>query len=168
METTRSHAVQTFLDAYRREHATTLKVLRAFPAEQSELRPHERSSTARTLAWTFVVEARLMLIALSGEPVLGGGAFTPPPDGWQEVLDALDATHEEVVRRLEAADDAVMHGTVQFFVAPKQVGDYATRDFLWFLLHDQIHHRGQLSVYLRMAGGKVPSIYGPSADEPWN
>jgi uncharacterized damage-inducible protein DinB len=40
-------------------------------------------------------------------------------------------------------------------------------DFLWFLLCDQIHHRGQLSVYLRMAGGKVPSIYGPSGDEPW-
>ena len=35
------------------------------------------------------------------------------------------------------------------------------------MLWDQIHHRGQLSVYLRMAGGSVPSIYGPSADEPW-
>jgi len=35
------------------------------------------------------------------------------------------------------------------------------------MLDDQIHHRGQLSVYVRMAGGKVPSIYGPSADEPW-
>jgi len=41
-------------------------------------------------------------------------------------------------------------------------------DFLWFLLCDQIHHRGQLSVYLRMADGKVPSIYGPSGDEPWS
>jgi uncharacterized damage-inducible protein DinB len=34
-------------------------------------------------------------------------------------------------------------------------------------LHDQIHHRGQLTVHLRMAGGRVPSIYGPSKDEPW-
>lgn len=32
---------------------------------------------------------------------------------------------------------------------------------------DSVHHRGQFSVYLRLAGGKVPSIYGPSADEPW-
>jgi len=38
---------------------------------------------------------------------------------------------------------------------------------MWFMLLDSIHHRGQLSVYVRMAGGKVPSIYGPSADEPW-
>lgn len=40
-------------------------------------------------------------------------------------------------------------------------------DLLAFLLADQIHHRGQFSVYLRMADGKVPSIYGPSGDEPW-
>ena len=57
--------------------------------------------------------------------------------------------------------------TVQFFVAPRTMGDIPKIDFLWFLLHDQIHHRGQFSVYLRMADGKVPSIYGPTADEPW-
>jgi uncharacterized damage-inducible protein DinB len=47
------------------------------------------------------------------------------------------------------------------------MGDVPKVAFLWFILHDQIHHRGQFSVYLRIAGGKVPSIYGPSADEPW-
>ncbi|MDA1080285.1 MAG: hypothetical protein O2973_01210 [Gemmatimonadetes bacterium] len=40
-------------------------------------------------------------------------------------------------------------------------------EICWFMLHDTIHHRGQLSVYLRAMGAKVPSIYGPSADEPW-
>jgi len=54
-----------------------------------------------------------------------------------------------------------------FMVAPKQKGEVPLADFVEFMLGDQIHHRGQLSVYLRMAGGKVPSIYGPSADEPW-
>ena len=49
----------------------------------------------------------------------------------------------------------------------KKLGDWRRIDILWFLLHDQIHHRGQFSVYLRMAGGQVPSIYGPSGDEPW-
>ena len=38
---------------------------------------------------------------------------------------------------------------------------------LRILISHQIHHRGQMSVYLRMAGGKVPALYGPSADEPW-
>jgi uncharacterized damage-inducible protein DinB len=47
------------------------------------------------------------------------------------------------------------------------MGDVPKMQALWMFLCDQIHHRGQFSVYLRMADGKVPSIYGPSADEPW-
>jgi uncharacterized damage-inducible protein DinB len=37
----------------------------------------------------------------------------------------------------------------------------------WLAVMDAVHHRGQMSVYIRLAGGKVPSIYGPTADEPW-
>jgi uncharacterized damage-inducible protein DinB len=47
------------------------------------------------------------------------------------------------------------------------MGEMTRMEWLWFLLHDEIHHRGQFSVYLRMADAKVPSIYGPTADEPW-
>jgi uncharacterized damage-inducible protein DinB len=158
----------TFLGAFRREHATTMKVLRAFPAEQSELRPSTKSNSARQLAWTFVIEELFMVRALAGTPVLGQDAFPASPDSWEEILDELARCAADVERLLESSDDAVMGGTVQFFVAPKQVGDIPTVDFLWFMLHDQIHHRGQLSVYLRIAGARVPSIYGPSADEPWH
>ena len=45
--------------------------------------------------------------------------------------------------------------------------DMRTGSMLWMMLSDTIHHRGQLSVYLRIASGKAPSIYGPSADELW-
>lgn len=157
-----------FLDVYQREHATTLKVLRAFPREQSEFRPHERSNTARQLAWTFVVEEGLMLKALRQQPLLGDGFPPAAPDSWDAVLDAFEKQHVEIVSQLQNAGKAGVGGTVEFFVAPKQMGQYPTMDFLWFMLHDQIHHRGQLSVYVRLAGGKVPSIYGPSADEPWS
>lgn len=159
-------AIDVFVAAYEREHATTLKVLRAFPADQSDFRPHERSNTALQLAWTFVIEERLMSLALRGESVLGSG-FPPPPDSWGGTLDAFDAQHVKLLERLRGASDAHLDRTVKFFVGPNEMGDIPTLDFLWFLLSDQIHHRGQLSVYLRMAGGKVPSIYGPSADEPW-
>ena len=47
------------------------------------------------------------------------------------------------------------------------MGDFPVAEFLWFMLMDSVHQHGQLSVYVRCAGGKVPSIYGPSADEPW-
>jgi uncharacterized damage-inducible protein DinB len=48
------------------------------------------------------------------------------------------------------------------------MGDVRRLDFLWQILMDMVHHRGQFTVYSRIAGAKVPSIYGPSADEPWN
>jgi uncharacterized damage-inducible protein DinB len=57
--------------------------------------------------------------------------------------------------------------TVKFPVGPGKMGDMTKMQFLWMLYCDQIHHRGQFSVYLRMADGKLPSIYGPTADEPW-
>jgi len=50
---------------------------------------------------------------------------------------------------------------------PRQFGDVSKLFLCTLMLNDSIHHRGQMSVYLRMSGAKVPSIYGPSRDEPW-
>ncbi|HEX3867910.1 MAG TPA: DinB family protein, partial [Gemmatimonadaceae bacterium] len=108
-----------------------------------------------------------ILRALKGEPVLGGG-FPPAPATWGEVMEALDKVNADILAAGGTPHNPNLDGTASFFVGPKQMGDIPLDRFLMFMLHDQIHHRGQLSVYVRMAGGKVPSIYGPSADEPWN
>jgi uncharacterized damage-inducible protein DinB len=158
---------RAFLQTYEREAATTLKVLRAYPAEATSLQPHERSSTALKLAWTFVVEQQMLIKAIKHESLFGSGA-AKAPDSWAGVIDAFENGHRELVTLLRDSSNPDLNGEVQFFTGPKQRGDIPLRDFVWFMLHDQIHHRGQLSVYLRMAGGKVPSIYGPTADEPWN
>jgi uncharacterized damage-inducible protein DinB len=158
---------QQFLDMLKKEHETTLKVVNAFPADQAEFKPHPRSNSARQLVWTFAVEEKLIPAAIKNQLNVGGG-FPKAPETWNEVVNAFKQTHKEAVATIEAASDADLGGTVTFFTGPKTMGDYAKMEFLWFMLCDQIHHRGQLSVYLRMAGGKVPSIYGPSADEPWN
>ncbi len=68
---------------------------------------------------------------------------------------------------VKGVPDEELSGTVKFFVAPKTMGDVPKLQFIWMMLHDQIHHRGQFSIYPRMADAKVPSIYGPTADEPW-
>ena len=52
-------AKQTFLDNYDREHATTMRVLRAYPEDQLDLKPSPKSNSARDLAWTFVLERYL-------------------------------------------------------------------------------------------------------------
>ena len=79
----------------------------------------------------------------------------------------MKEAHLEFGNLIRNATEEELRETVTFFVGPKQMGQYVRLDWCWFLLHDEIHHRGQFSVYLRMADGKVPSIYGPSADEPW-
>jgi uncharacterized damage-inducible protein DinB len=162
-------AKEQFLDAYEREHQTTMRVLRAFPADQCELQPHPKCKTARDLAWIFVLErglgGRVMQDLLMSTPM---GAPPPAPESWDAVLGALEAAHTQFGDMIRGMSDEQMFETVKFFVGPKTVGDVRRIDFAWFLLSDQIHHRGQFSIYLRMADAKVPSIYGPSADEPWN
>lgn len=160
-------AGELFSAAYRAEHATTRKVLHAFPPEQADFQPHPRASTARRLAWTFVVEEGGMLAALRGAFALPAGGFPPAPDDWAAILGAFDAQHDPMLAALAEATDDRLLAPVRFFTGPGQLGDVPTHQLLWFFLHDQIHHRGQLSVYLRLVGGRVPSIYGPSADEPW-
>jgi uncharacterized damage-inducible protein DinB len=155
-----------YKDLYQRELPTTLKVLKAFPAEKSTYKPHERSNTAAQVAWTFVIENNMALAALKG-PLKMGGGMPPVPANYEEIITAYEKSAKELLATLDGTPDSRMNETVQFFVGPKTMGDYKVIDFLWFMFMDCIHHRGQLSVYIRPAGGKVPSIYGPSADEPW-
>jgi uncharacterized damage-inducible protein DinB len=71
---------------------------------------------------------------------------------------------DELRSRLEKLDDTGWKRPVQFFMGGKQINETTTDEMLWGFLLDMIHHRGQLSTYIRPMGGKVPSIYGPSAD----
>ena len=71
----------------------------------------------------------------------------------------------DLVRGIPA--ETLVSETVQFPAGPGKMADMPKMAFLWMMLCDQIHHRGQLSVYLRMSDAKVPAIYGPSLDEPW-
>ncbi len=161
---------QQFLASYDREHATTMRVLRAYPTDKLELRPHPKCKTARELAWMFVLERGLGTRVMNDEFAKGVSPGTPPapPESWQEILGALEKAHREFGDLITSTPDDKMFDSVKFFTAPKTLGDIPRIDFLWFLLGDQIHHRGQFSIYLRMADAKVPSIYGPSADEKWS
>ena len=160
---------QQFLGAYEREHAVTQKVLDAYPTNKLDLRPHPKCRTARELAWMFVLERGLGTAVFNNEFAKQppSGNLPPPPDSWTDLRAALDKTHKDFGDLVRAAPDAKLSETVKFFTGPKTLGDVRRIDFLWFLLSDQIHHRGQFSIYARMADAKVPSIYGPSGDEPW-
>ena len=164
-----SNAKQAFLDVYDKEHATTMRVLRAYPPDQLDLKPSEKSKTARELAWIFVLERGLGTAVWHDQLAQGKMTGKPPapPQDWDELLGALEKAHADFRDLVASASEEDLNGTVHFLVAPKTMGPYSRIDWIWFLLHDQIHHRGQFSVYLRIAGASVPSIYGPTAEEPW-
>jgi uncharacterized damage-inducible protein DinB len=159
---------EQFLKAYDGEHAITMRVLRAYPADKSELRPHPKLKNARELAWVFVLERGLGTRVWNDELAKGVSGKPPAaPQKWDEVVTALDKAHNDFRNLVASTPDAKLSEKVHFLTGPKTMGEVSRLDFAWFLLSDQIHHRGQMSVYLRMADGKVPSIYGPTGDEPW-
>lgn len=160
---------QQFLDSYEREHAITMKVLRAYPPEKAGLQPHPKCKPARDLAWIFVLERGLGKAGFNNAYASGevGGGPPPAPEKWEDILSALEAAHAEFRDVFNSFSDEQLQEPIKFFGGPRTLIDVPRLAFAWFLIHDQIHHRGQMSVYLRMADGKVPSIYGPSGDEPW-
>ena len=164
-----STRLQQFLDDYDHEHATTMRVLRAYPTDKLDLRPHPKSKTARELAFIFVLERGLGTKVWNDEFAKSAPSGTPPspPENWNDLLAVLEKAHKDFRGLISSASEATLSENVHFLSAPKTMGEITRMNWLWFLLFDQIHHRGQFSIYLRMAGGKVPSIYGPTADEPW-
>jgi uncharacterized damage-inducible protein DinB len=146
---------QAFLDAWDRETATTMKVLRAYPGGKDTLKPHDTCRNAKATQ------------AVQGEFSFPPKNMPAMPDSWGSIVSEVERTFKRMSDAVRKTDDQNLNSTIQFYTAPKQMGDVRRQDFLWLMLNDMIHHRGQFSVYLRMAGGKVPSIYGPSKDEPW-
>ena len=157
---------EQYLKVYGDEFKTTLKIMKCYPADKPQFKPAERSNTALALMWTFVIEQTVVDAALHGTLKLTG-AFPPPPATIAEVIAAYEKGVKDVQNTLGKVPESRLFEKVTFFTGPKQMGEVPIIDIMWLMLMDSVHHRGQLSVYIRMNNGKVPSIYGPSGDEPW-
>jgi len=161
-------AAQAFLYTFEKEHPITVRLLNAYPADKLDLKPHPKCKTARELAWMFCSEQWATLTAITtGFDFSKPFAPKPAPATMAEIIANLDEGHRKVAETLKGMTDAQLSETSKFMVAPKTMGDVPKIALAWLFLCDQIHHRGQFSIYLRMADAKVPSIYGPTADEPW-
>lgn len=121
--------------------------------------------TAQSLMWTIpFVEKEFIGGCLRGKVTL---RRENPPKTKEAILRGYKKLHKAMVKKVRQAGEKLFSRTIKFYVAPRKLSDINVGQLLWEILHDHIHHRGQLSVYLRLVGAKVPSIYGPSADEPW-
>jgi uncharacterized damage-inducible protein DinB len=151
---------------FEKEFPITLRLMKAYPPGQDSFAPHERSAPAVRLAHTFAMSNGVAVKAIAGELHMPP-EFPPAPATYAEAVESYERGARELLEALERMPESRLSETVEFFTGPRQTGHIPVADLLWLMLMDAIHHRGQLSVYVRMAGGKVPSIYGPSADEPW-
>jgi uncharacterized damage-inducible protein DinB len=150
-----------YLDRRRAELPVFLNVLRALPADQLQYKPHDRSPSAEQLVWTLANELRSCVDALTQHRAEWRAEPAPP---LQEMIALFEQWHNQLSDAISKLDDPAWSQSVQFFFGGKKVSEQPLDQFLWMVHFDAIHHRGQLSAYLRPMGGKVPSIYGPSAD----
>jgi uncharacterized damage-inducible protein DinB len=157
---------QQFADVWAKENATTRRVLLSVPPDQGDTRPIPNMPSVRELAFVFSKGQSSIANALSARWEWPG-RVPPIPDTWDGVVSAFDATTTMVRDAIATVPLSRLDETIEFHVGPKRTSSLPVAEVIWFMLLDAIHHRGQMSVFLRAMKAKVPSIYGPTADEPW-
>lgn len=150
------------------EAAVTRTILERIPADKFDWKPHEKSMTfgrlashvAEMFAWTpsTMEHAELDFSKMDYKPF--------EPKTTEDLTEFLDKNVTEAIAALKSSSDerfmedwTMRNGEQVYFTMPKVA---VMRSFV---MNHIIHHRGQLSVYLRLNDIAVPSIYGPSADE---
>jgi uncharacterized damage-inducible protein DinB len=152
-----------YRDCFEAEKPKFVRVLKAVPADQAAYRPHPRSTCAGDLVWLLATE-----LGDACELVdRGEVSFAPrPAPSVEESVREYERNAADLEKRLATLDDARWDAKARLLADGKVVWETSLGDMLFGFLFDAIHHRGQLSSYLRPMGAKVPSIYGPSADDP--
>jgi len=159
---------QSLLPEFDHEMASTRRVLERVPADKFSWLPHDKSMSFGKLAIHVANLPSLASMALQKDElnVAERRANPPKAETTQELLDLFDKSAAEARAAIAGSSDEALfqtftlrNGDQVIFTVPK-IGALRT-----FFMNHLIHHRGQLTVYLRLNGVPVPGLYGPSADE---
>lgn len=158
-----SKELEYFIQTWEREAAKTVKLLACLPPDQYDFRPDAEGRSLGELAWHLAEGDAYMTAGIEA------GEFTmstrPPgidrPRKVEELGPGYERVHREALARVRKLKEEDLDRVIQFISGPMTV-----RDILWgnVLLHN-IHHRGQLSLMCRMAGGKPVGVFGPTREE---
>ena len=162
---------ELFLDQLEREAASTRRALERVPEDRYDWKPHEKSMpmgylatiVATILGWAqFMVEEDQLDMTPQGDSKHKPQKLTTRA----ELLAALDDSVAKMRKALESTTDEHLLTTWRFIVG----GHVVSEEPRYVMIRDSVfshlaHHRGQLTVYLRLNDAAVPSIYGPSGDE---
>lgn len=160
----------SMLPEFDQEIASTRKLLERVPGDKLQWKPHEKSWTLGALA-SHIVNLLVWTAMTIEQDAFDMDPDSPPPTppeakNSEELVSRLDENAAAARKALEGTDDATMmrewslkSGDQIFFTMPKVA---VIRSFV---MNHLIHHRGQLTVYLRQCDVPLPGIYGPTADE---
>lgn len=150
-----------------REAAISRRVLERVPEGRPDWKPHDKSMPLGYLANLVATMPAWVAMAIEQDELNLTGGFQPPDTSSREKL--LKA-HEEALARARAAlgsaTDALLATTWRLIAGGRVVLEDPRHVVIEDTIAHLAHHRGQLSVYLRLNDVPVPSLYGPTADEP--
>ena len=156
--------LQEFLKIWEYEAQNTVKLLRSLPADQYDFRPDPAGRSLGELAWHLAEGDAYMSFGIeSGQFSFG---VKPPNIERPRAIEALapgyERVHREAVARVRKLTAADLHRQIVFFTGhPMEIWD-----ILWgMIVFHLIHHRGQLTLMCRLAGGRPPGLYGPTREE---
>jgi uncharacterized damage-inducible protein DinB len=151
----------SFFQIWDREQPKFDRVFEALSPNRLDYRPHPQSRSAAEMVTLLAREQEILcgMIDRGEVDFKATGA-----EDFDEMLALWKKSTNELRNRLKTLDEAGWARPVKFYMGGKVINEAPTNTLLWGFLLDMIHHRGQLSTYIRPMGGKVPSIYGPSAD----
>ena len=149
-----------FLKAYEALNEGTFKLLEQLPDDKLDQSVGEGYRTLRQLGWHIVVTVPEMM-KLTGLPLSAVDPDSRPPQSKTDIIEGYKLAAEELVGAVKAGwNDDSLTEEVEIY------GQKWQRGFsLAALVNHEIHHRGQMTVLMRQAGGKVPGLFGPSKDE---
>ncbi len=151
-----------YLPQIKNEQKTTKRVIAAIPADKCDWKPHPTSMSAMELAWHIASADCFFLNGVAAGKFEAGGSMPETIKTPQDIVNWFDENFAKAFAAVAGLKGDQLTQMIDFhgvFNLPAIV-------YVGLMSNHSIHHRGQLSAYLRPMGGKVPAIYGGSADEP--
>jgi len=161
---------EALLSEFDQEMAKTRKTLGRVPADKPDFAPHEKSMPMGKLAAHVAQLTEFGLTVLTTPQLdFSSSSYQPLPfESAEQLVKVLDEGAGKVRSALAATTNDAWQQNWKLAFEGKTI--FEASRFLAYremFLNHVVHHRAQLSVYLRLNGIPVPALYGPSADEPW-
>ena len=171
MKTTDTRMADAILDQLEREAPRTRRVLEQVPEGRDDWKPHAKSMALGQLANLVAsMPSWIPLVVDQDEldlnPPAGSGHRPKPARTRRELVEAHEKALEQARDTLRRAPDERLMKPWKLLMSGKVVSEDPRHTVLQDTLMHLAHHRGQLTVYLRLNEAKVPSVYGPTADDP--